>query len=323
MDEIVPIPSVRYVTESIELEKIRNGIGSNNFYFQLRGGLGNQLFGLSEAHDIAKSLSLKALIDISYLEHRDTYDVPEWITYTKGWNWCEFVVNKTNDPIVSASSLIDIATLETHAKYMGRHFVGWRPNLENIKKSGLFQKGLFPFPLPETNGLQPGALAIHVRRGDYIGNRNLGLLKSEYYRRAYNTLSNDYRITSLHLFSDDILNSKLLIKKITSNIDVIDPNLTALQTLKVLSSATYIVGSNSTFTFWGSYFSTAKIVIPYPFYIADWNWDRQLWDSSVRLVRRGQILRIKRFIFNFHQILLRVRGKLVKYSAILEDIFQK
>ena len=48
--------------------------------------------------------------------------------------------------------------------------------------------------------------------------------------------------------------------------------------LAALSSADIIVQVNSTFAFWGSYFSKARMLIsPHPFYLSDPNWNKDLF----------------------------------------------
>ncbi len=96
-------------------------------------------------------------------------------------------------------------------------------------------------------------IALHVRRGDYVGNKSTGLLSDQYYREALDILASKDR--EVWVFSDDIQEArKLLLKMSCPNWKWIDSsNLdSSTQTLYAMSMCSDIIIANSTFSWWAA-----------------------------------------------------------------------
>ena len=111
------------------------------------------------------------------------------------------------------------------------------------------------------------AVAIHVRRGDYAGdqriNRIHGVIGIDYYRTAFETLSQ--RVSNPHyfVFSDDPEWTR-------ANLQVDGPATyvsghSSVEDLRLLTACRHFIIPHSTFSWWGAWLSTAaggeKVVI--------------------------------------------------------------
>jgi len=122
--------------------------------------------------------------------------------------------------------------------------------------------------------LEEELVVVHIRRGDYVETlhkASIGLLQRDYFINALtilNKLNHDLVVVS------DCSNS-LEIREIYD----LEPkyffgsNETDLECLRILSESRFIVGSNSTFSWWGAYLSYSrnhsrdvKFILPFPFY---------------------------------------------------------
>lgn len=98
-------------------------------------------------------------------------------------------------------------------------------------------------------------VAIHIRRGDYLNNRNSkGLTSTEYYLKAIEIMKTHVNSPIFCFFSDDIewckntfsyLNNSIFIKNHEENSDIID--------LFSISLCDHGIMSNSTFSWWGNW----------------------------------------------------------------------
>lgn len=95
-------------------------------------------------------------------------------------------------------------------------------------------------------------VSMHVRRGDYVGNKNYVTLSPDYYRQVIDKHFNGRKIIC---FSDDYRHVRELYK----DFDVIYPpiDLSPVETICAMNNvcSDYIL-SNSTFAWWGAYLSS-------------------------------------------------------------------
>lgn len=113
-------------------------------------------------------------------------------------------------------------------------------------------------------------IVVHIRRGDYLLERNsfLGALSSSYYQRAIETarrrLGIDGVTRPIWIFSDDPKSAKeeLGIAK-GQNLRVIYPpdNSDPAESMILMSRASAIVISNSTFSWWAAALSGAQVIV--------------------------------------------------------------
>ena len=95
--------------------------------------------------------------------------------------------------------------------------------------------------------------ALHIRRGDYINLHDYhGLTSREYFERARELILERDNTQKIVVFSDDVAIAKELVDwgdLYLGPSDVVCP----VETLDLMSRATNIVGSNSSFSWWGAY----------------------------------------------------------------------
>ena len=120
---------------------------------------------------------------------------------------------------------------------------------------------------------ESGAIALHVRWGDYLNLREVyGVTPADYYRRGVELIE---RQTGggrpVWLFSDDPVGaSDYLADAVDLAHVVVSPeSSTPLENLLLLSQASALVGANSTFSWWAAFLSDApagSIVFPRPLF---------------------------------------------------------
>jgi hypothetical protein len=235
-------------------------------YFRLTGGLGNQLFGLSEAYGIHKNLGKRLAIDIGAIEHT-TAEGPEWLKWSKNQNWMTLIRIPKH-----VSSDFELVNLGEKTEYLDFRdfslYTGWKFSLKNVLEAGLFQKGKFPF---ENLGSQANSVSIHYRVGDYTTAPGIGILGISYYKKALREIRSGYAI---EIFSDDNEAASTLIESLGLENATINNSRSALDVLGQISNSKCIVASNSTLSWWAIFFSNANTAVcPTPFYLQDWNFD--------------------------------------------------
>ena len=120
---------------------------------------------------------------------------------------------------------------------------------------------------------ESGAIALHVRWGDYLNLQHIyGVTPADYYRRAVELIE---RQTGgkrpVWLFSDDPIGAADYLAG-TVDLDhvVVSPDSSSpLENLLLLSQASAIVGANSTFSWWAAFLSAApagSVVFPRPLF---------------------------------------------------------
>jgi hypothetical protein len=116
-----------------------------------------------------------------------------------------------------------------------------------------------------------GFTGIHVRRGDYLTSPRLGLLDYKYFR----CLLEDYGTSNDHIlvFSDSRVSCEDLIPdKLLSRCRAFPRNLSATETLYVMSEANFLIMSNSSLSWWSGFFADckgSKVIAPTPWFITE------------------------------------------------------
>jgi len=117
-----------------------------------------------------------------------------------------------------------------------------------------------------------GAVALHVRWGDYLNLRHVyGEISAAYYRRALDLLERQFGPRPVWLFSDDpdgaaeFLSSAIAIDHVAESPEQSTP----LENLLLLSGASALVGANSTFSWWAAFLgerAEGSVVFPRPLF---------------------------------------------------------
>jgi hypothetical protein len=113
--------------------------------------------------------------------------------------------------------------------------------------------------------------AVHVRRGDFVGNKTHQVCDLNYYNRAIELIKSKTQIDNFLIFSDDITWCKA---NFSSTFHFIDGNLD-VEDLFLISMAKNQIISNSSFSWWGAWLNKNpdKIIIAPQRWFADGNLD--------------------------------------------------
>lgn len=143
------------------------------------------------------------------------------------------------------------------------YFQTWR-YFEALKKKGLVPEIEMKRPsawfLEMTNRIdsQGRVLGIHVRRGDYVGNAEIGSLSMSYYVAATEELrSRGVTWDAVWIFSDDVLLTQNEFKEFSNvkeNLVFVEPPLGshAFESMLLLSRCPSLIIANSTFSWWAA-----------------------------------------------------------------------
>ena len=280
------------LNQKYSFEKVEEIVGENLAYFHIQGRLGNQLLGLSDAHLVHKTTGLKVVIDIQ--EVSEEYEIPEWISYVCELPWAVVLNSKLEDIAKINAQLTDLAKTSSSNDLINRkYFHGFKPSLQYIQESGLFKKGNFSFPFSTKKNKSNFDAAICIRRGDYISNPHLGVLPARYYKRAMKTLGLNSKDSLLEVFTDDVEGAEKFLSQNFSFRYEINLEPSPIKALAELSAHQNIIAANSTYSYWGSFFSNANSVFPSPFYLSQPKWHTDLISAENKVVRHTVFPRVQ------------------------------
>ena len=104
------------------------------------------------------------------------------------------------------------------------------------------------------------SLCIHVRRGDYIGNKNHEIVNQEYYEKGIEHISQKTSIEKIYIFSDDIAWCKNNLK-FDFPIMFVDDEYAGEKDeghMFLMSKCKNFIIANSSFSWWGAWLSNNK-----------------------------------------------------------------
>ncbi len=129
------------------------------------------------------------------------------------------------------------------------------------------------------NNLKDNTISVHVRRGDYINDKDNLSIGMEYYKEAYNRISGLVMDNAEYLiFSDDKEYVKEALRFI-KNARVVE-GISDIEEFELMRACSHHIIANSTFSWWSAYLSQNKggmIFAPCvynwkeEFYPTDWN----------------------------------------------------
>jgi hypothetical protein len=111
------------------------------------------------------------------------------------------------------------------------------------------------------------SLCIHVRRGDYVGNKYHEIVGKEYYNKGIDYISSKIKIDKIYVFSDDI-------KWCEENMHFDYPTMfvsdeyagqKAEGHMALMRACKYFIIPNSSYAWWASWLSESKdkiVVVP-------------------------------------------------------------
>lgn len=256
---------------------------NGDLIYRILGGLGNQIFQIHNAIEISKLLDNRVLLDFSGLQVRDQHG--EFWTHSLR----QFEeISVVHDSSIDYSELkpLNIADFQTkNLTKLGEnkiYFHGWTPSKRKIESIGILKPRHFLFDEQPLSFHPIEIGAIHLRRGDYYQNENLGITSESYLMKSIK-FARKRGVSFFHIYSDDEGeasfwkdNCKLsqLTFEVISEVD-------AIHALRKLSQYRTLIASNSTYSFWASFFSQALTYFPYPFYTHNAKFGNHLFDDPL------------------------------------------
>jgi hypothetical protein len=261
-----------------------NGIGvahlnphRKSINVQLQGGLGNQLFGWATGFALSRKLNLSLSFDTSKLVFRPyelgAFKLSEQVqsTYTK-----ERIIRRLNP--------IDTSFVEKSFQYDKRfekvmkptslkgYFQSWKyfdsyqseiQSLVSLKQESNDLRMLSEI----TTAYQ--VLAVHIRRGDYVGLENYhGITSTTYFKNAVETIRMLSRFEKIMVFSDDIVVAREVFPGADYYISSQELG-SSPETLILMSRCKSLIGSNSSFSWWAGYIGASQsefCIFPRPWF---------------------------------------------------------
>jgi hypothetical protein len=127
---------------------------------------------------------------------------------------------------------------------------------------------------PEIVELATNSIILHVRQGDLNNVKStMGILSGKHYEGIVNEIRSQNIVEDLIVVTDDVAGAIRETRELQPRLILGPTDLSAWQTLKLMSQSTNLVIANSTLSWWGSFISFkagGSIYMPDPWFL---NWD--------------------------------------------------
>lgn len=247
----------------------------------LQGGLGNQLFGWAAGLAYSKKLELPLVLNSSQLY--------QWGFQLNEFDISNYTLVETPQEFRRVAQRLSPITRALKSKtYYEKEFTfnqeflnqsHWR-NLHGYFQSWKYFEHLFPeikatltkddvtrsktYRELQSQFQTCNYIAVHVRRGDYVGLQSYhGLIGPEYYKKAISLAENQLHTSRLVVFSDDVDAASEIIGDAELYVDSTKLK-SSVETLLLMSQAKSIIGANSSFSLWAGYLSDEANFNVYP-----------------------------------------------------------
>jgi hypothetical protein len=142
-------------------------------------------------------------------------------------------------------------------------------NIADIIRSDFTLKNKLPINIENLKEVikKENSLCIHIRRGDYVGNKSHEIVGEEYYKKAIEKMKTLTKIDKIYVFSDDI---KWCEENMKFDIPVMFvgneyAGKKAEGHMALMSACKHFIIPNSTFAWWSAYLSESKnkiVIVP-------------------------------------------------------------
>jgi hypothetical protein len=252
---------------------------SKTLILNLRGGLGNQFFQAFGGAHFANKLGTKLLLDDSGIINHNDYTRRSWLReFSLEGLFPEISIRWRKRPMVQilsriprnlelSSSLGEIELTKLVSAKRRIKINDWFISTKYLPetKSKLFKDQIHNLRATVSdfalaNGSIPDSAGIHIRLGDFK-QTPWGTLSPEWYRSALLRLV-ELGVREVDCYSDDLQDAKKILQGLETQITIRFPEeqnvLLPHELLFVMSNYRYFVSSNSTLSWWASYFNSRK-----------------------------------------------------------------
>lgn len=250
----------------------------------MAGRLGNNLFQYAFGRALAEKHGVPLILDASWFNRRSH----RYVRHLERLPGVEAGSAKLVRPFSLGSRVLKKVCGRHHWEFLGRPTVreplqdhSFDPTLLNAPDDcvvlGFFQSPLYFADIESalrkefaTDGLgleagfetladrlrEPSSVAVHVRRSDYVGNRDLARLDHSYYLRAMNRIRESVEQAHFHVFSDDPVWCSGVFDGPDVTVNGHSDPFAPLVDLHLMSLASHHIIANSTFSWWGAWLGT-------------------------------------------------------------------
>lgn len=164
------------------------------------------------------------------------------------------------------------------------YFQNWRyveSVWENI--SSEINQVLAKQDLSMVSGISLGkTIVIHIRRGDLIPSaKTMGVIDVRYYEKAIANILRLEPNLDIICITDDVPNSIDIAEQLNAKVLLGPQALNEWEAIALMSKSKYVVASNSTFSWWGSYLCSkngGSAILPHPWFR---NWHQSIEQAFV------------------------------------------
>jgi len=246
------------------------------------GGLGNQLFQIAALLDTSQRLNTKPHISFKStgptIRTFDSQPLADVLSIDSCSIFCRFTPKfKYTEKYLSYEdrfrTIKKNTTISGYFQDHQYHLISINSILESVISLG--QKCCI-----STKEIHPQALAIHIRRGDYMQNLSSfethGLLQSKYFIDSISHIMKNKMVKIINIFSDNELESMDMIENVMRNLSL-DLNVNYFKCLKsnlfcelyLLAMHNYLILSNSSFSWWAARLINREITVGPKFWYKD------------------------------------------------------
>jgi len=255
----------------------------------LEGGIGNQLWQVAYAHFLSQNIFSNHTVRVKS-RYRNRFAL-------KGLeNFCQHIVFQSDSHTIRNEFIQNIffervtglpriksALFEEHGENLpsltsrSKYVIGNFQKITYLQDCSLeFEREVINWldSTENTNYIPERSGVIHIRRGDYLNPfhmKSIGLLKRDYFLKAFHELN--LSVDEIAVITDDMTTQEVENFLGSSPRYFYGKGTRDLDCLKLLSNSSFVVASNSTFSWWGSYLGskrldskTRKVALPFPFF---------------------------------------------------------
>ena len=244
---------------------------------KIKGGLGNQLFQYATGRAVASFHKLPLKLDLTWFENHKLHsgyrldqlaiqaDIASKndIITMKGGNNVLFsalrkagLVKRKSYFKEKSSSYFDASVFKNDFIYLEGY---WQNELYFAKIRDLLLRELSPISSMNDLGnayleliKNSNSVSLHVRRGDYLDLKNVGVLDVDYYMKSVEYIRTNVEKPIFFIFSDDLEWCKNSLGFLEGCIYV-DRTQTEIDDLKLMSFCRHNIIANSSFSWWGAW----------------------------------------------------------------------
>ena len=260
-------------------------LNSPYFTFHLRGGIGNQLFQYSAGVHFALTHGVPVRFNDGGIDHGVSIRSLGLPGVFVSHGMSQRIRGKLFNTLYSLpkGDLVDLKQIgfdqnltqilpSTHIRgyFQTSYYYG------QLSKRGLriaIDEEQIPDSIREFERLMPSnSTIVHIRRGDYLdGSSTLGNLTKDYFREAVNKFSNSVHNFILTDTNHEDISEFLSSWDLPFTIVPKFPKVLDSDYLHLFTRASTIIGSNSSFSWWGAQFAKAdaNVYLPQPWFRAN------------------------------------------------------